>query len=269
MRPITFITAYYRNPQQLREQMTVWRSYKQQWRGLLHAIVTDDCSPERYAALPVVQAEAVPGIASFRLNRTLKDVRWNWLFCRNLGVSQAETEWVLLTDIDHVLHEDTLRTLTTMDLNPQAVYRFSRVDAPRPWPYKLSHCKPYKPHPNSWFMTRQMFDRIGGYDERFSGLYGSDGEFRDRVNATAAAVIMLPNPLIRYPRTIIPDASTHESWRDGENRPIARKTEYDGAGIPRAREARAKIPNWTPLRLTFPWEHQITLVAGRDLQEAV
>jgi hypothetical protein len=121
-------------------------------------------------------------------------------------------------------------------LDGAKVYRFSRVDAP--------HLTPYKPHPNTWFLTREMFDRIGGYDERFSGYYGTDGEFRDRVHATAKAIVMLPDVMIRYPREVIADASTTH---------YARKTPEDREGVKRVRALREQVEDWRPLRLTFPW----------------
>ena len=74
-------------------------------------------------------------------------------------MSEATTEWALMTDIDHLLPEETLRSLLTRDLDPREVYRLARVDAPDLTPYKI--------HPNTWLMTRAMYDSIGGYDERF------------------------------------------------------------------------------------------------------
>lgn len=233
-RAITYIAAYYENPGMLVEQQRFWRAYPEALKACFHAIITDDCSPTR-PALPHVEPT---GIASFILNRTKVDVRWNWLFGRNLGVSQATTDWVLLTDIDHVLPEETLEVLTREPFSDRMVYRLSRVDAP--------HLTPYKPHPNTWFLTRAMFDRIGGYDERFSGFYGSDADFRERVlEATGNRIVMLKEPLIRYPREVIPDASTTT---------YGRKERQDAVNIPRIREAREAIPDWKPLRLTFPWE---------------
>ena len=235
VRSITFICAFYKNPGMMREQQRVWREYSRKAKPYFHVIMTDDGSPKHRALLCVEET----GIASFRLYRTLVDCRWNWLFCRNLGVANATTDWVLLTDIDHVLPEFTLRRLIEQELDDECVYRFSRKDAP-----KLTD---YKPHPNTWFMTRAMFDRIGGYDERFSGFYGSDGEFRDRVTSTAKAVILRSDYLIRYPREVIQDASTTS---------YGRKEPQDGENIPRIKAERSLIPDWRPLRLTFPYELQ-------------
>jgi hypothetical protein len=239
VRDLTLILPYYRNAGMLVEQQRTWRAYPDDLKAHLHVIVVDDGSP-KFAARREVEAT---GVASFRLYRCDVDVRWNWLFCRNLGVDQTETTWVLLTDIDHLLPADTLRRLLTDDLDPNRVYRLSRVDAP--------DLTPYKPHPNTWLMTKAMFNAIGGYDERFSGYYGTDGEFRERVEKTSYSVEMLSCPLIRVPREVIPDASTTT---------YGRKEEQDRENVQRIREERGKLKVWRPLRLTFPWTHEITVV---------
>ncbi len=246
MRSLTFISAYFCNRGMFHEQQRVWADYPADLKPHVHAIVTDDCSPkaERLSTKQIIDT----GIGSLRLNRTLEKRRWNWLFARNLGVQQAATEWVLVTDIDHVLPAETLRAILTDPLEPSYVYRFSRVDAPRPWPYALAECPPFKPHPNTWLMTKIMYDRIGGYDERLSGCYGTDGEFRDRVSATAQAVVMRADAMVRYPREVIADASTLPAVMTRKNDPA---NDRDLIG---RREARARIKHWRPLRVTFPFE---------------
>lgn len=244
-RPLTLVLPYYRNQGMLREQQRMWRSYPDDLKRLLHVIVVDDGSPKNHA-IEVVEST---GIASFRLYRIGVDVRWNWLACRNLGMAEATTEWVLLTDIDHVLPAATLRALARGVLEPDIVYRFSRVDAPHLKP-KMKNGIPH-PHPNTWLLTREMYDRIGGYDERFSGFYGTDADFRERVQKNARAITIRSEALIRYPREVISDASTTT---------YGRKETQDSINVNRIRNERAQIPDWKPLRLTFPWTHQITLL---------
>jgi len=253
-RPITLILPYYENPGMLCEQQRAWASLSLKTRDCLDVIVVDDGSPTS-PALPEVRMKTV---RKFSLYRTAVDVRWNWLFCRNLGMQQARTDWVLMTDIDHVVPESTWVALMSRALDPDSAYRFSRVDAPHNGPWSPRPCAcgdedckgltEYKAHPNTWFMTRKLFDRVGGYDERFSGYYGTDAEFRDRVTATARQVVMLNEPLVRYPREIIPDASTTT---------YGRKEEQDRINVQRIRAEREAIPKWRPLRVTFRYEQLV------------
>jgi len=253
LRDLTFICAYYLNRGMLLEQQRVWSAYPPELKTHFHAIVTDDLSPSG----PAVDVFAPTGIASQRLYTALEHRRFDWLFCRNLGASVATTEWLLLTDIDHVLPAETLLTILTKKLHASNVYRFGRVDAHHGYPWAAGSLTEYKPHPNSWLLTKKMFDRIGGYDERFSGWYGSDSEFRERVHATADRVEMKEHwPLVRYPREIIPDASTTT---------YQRKTAADGENVPRIKAERAQIRDadgreaWKPLRLTIPYRLEATL----------
>lgn len=242
-RPLTLVMPFYKNLGMWQEHQRVWQQYPAWLKAQLHVIVVDDCSPKGYR--PSQKSVLSTGIASVRLYRLLKKQRWNWLACRNLGASQTSTEWVLFTDIDHVLPWQTMAWIVQSDLQPENAYRFGRRDAPHVWPYALEECRPYKSHPDTWLMTRDRFlswPGIGGYDERLSGCYGTSGEFRDRVfRSTRAHLFRDHVVMIRYPREIIPDASTSpdEYTRKGD-------AENDEE-LRRRREARALIPDWRPL----------------------
>lgn len=240
-RAVTLVVPYYCNPAMFREQQRQWCALPADIREALHVVVVDDCSPEDPARNHVLP-DTAGALASFRLFRTKVDVRWNWIFCRNLGVEKAKTEWVLMTDMDHVIPLDTWRAVMRGKLDPICVYRLSRVVAP--------DLAPLHPHPNTWLMTRHMFlERIGGYDERFSGTYGTDGQFHRRVEEWAKVIHILNEVAIVYPDTVIADAST---------------TRYERKE-PRDREQKAAIKDeiksmgtgYVPRRLTFPWEQVI------------
>jgi len=245
MRELTLVMAHFQNLGMLAEQQRVWQAYPAELRARLHVVVTDDCSPER----PTADHVTVDGLASFRLFHLLGEkIRWNWPACRNLGAKVSTTEWLLLTDMDHVLPAETLRRVLDGHAAPMHAYRFARVDAPKPWPYALADCQAYKRHNDSWLMPKALFDYdngvhfVCGHDERLSGLYGSSSEFKDRVLACAEGYGELVEPLIRYPREIIADASTHPSV-------YTRKGDPDNeAEMKRRKAARAQIVNWRPLR---------------------
>jgi hypothetical protein len=233
----------------LAEHYRVWRDYPSDLRARLHVVVVDDCSPIEFQ----VTIHDCPriGLGSLQVYRCLEKRRWNWLFARNLGVAMAPTHWVLLTDIDHVMPPSTALQVLNGEYDPENVYRLSRVDAAHPWPYDLAECpvrEKKRIHPNTWLLTRPMFQRVGGYDERLSGCYGTDGEFRDRIREQAKSLVLLSNvELVRYPREVIPDASTtiYTRKNDPEN----------DAELARRRIERARVdPQWRPLNVTFPYE---------------
>lgn len=230
-RSFTLVMAYFKNAGMLARQYDHWRALPADVKAAMQVIVTDDASPKGFRAAPPA---ADLGL-DFQLYRIGPKTPWNWIACRNIGAHHAGRDWLLLTDMDHLLPEATARRLIEGPLDPACVYRFSRVDAP--------DLTPYKPHPNSWFMTRAMYDKIGGFDERFSGCYGSDYDFRDR-SARAGQVIMLPEPLVRFPREVVADASTVD---------FARKHSEHAARLPAAR-ARIAKEGGPPLRLSFPYD---------------
>src|SRR5258708_3271468 len=67
-------------------------------------VVVDDGSP-----IPVVVAEALD--LNLLLLRVTVDIAWNLAGARNLGVAMARSDKVLVTDLDYVFPESTLRAL--------------------------------------------------------------------------------------------------------------------------------------------------------------
>lgn len=247
MRSLTLVLPHFCNLSMLAEQQKVWADYPTELRSRLHVVIVDDCSPK--GSRPGRKAVTVKGLASLRIYRLSQKKRWNWLSCRNLGAKVATTDWLLLTDIDHVVPTSTLARLLDGPLSPTDAYRFRRVTAVRPWPYQVDECPIYKPHNDSWLLAKTLFfdDRVGGYDERLSGCYGTSGEFRDRVMA-AAPHVLLPEVLVRYPREVIADASTSPLVYTRKGDPI------NDDDLSRRKTARALIPNWKPLHGLVPSE---------------
>lgn len=237
-RPLTLCLPYYMNPGMLRVQFERLRALPGDVRADLAVIVVDDGSPDGEA-----QGEDIGcPLSVFRIE---VDIRWNQDAARNIAAHHAETRWLLLTDMDHLVPSATFARILGRKLSASTVYRFSRETLmSRPLPGAALVTTPYKPHPNSWLLTRELYDRIGGYDERFAGHYGTDAEFRDRA-ARSAAIELLTAALIRVPREVIPDASTTTYQRKGA-------PEDDGA-IRHIKAVRELDPDWRPLRLQFPY----------------
>jgi hypothetical protein len=238
-RVITVGMAYYLNHGMLRRHYDLFSHMDADVRQRLIYAVVDDGSPYREAFAPAASCE----FASIGWRMGV-DIPWNQDACRNIIVEHCLTDWVLLTDMDHMVPAETLRWCQNAKLDPQRVYTFARISEPE--------LGPYKPHPNSWLMTRQMYLRAGGYDERFAGVYGTDGMFKKRVLDTAAAIVAVPHPLIRVPRDVTPDAST--STLERKTPEAARLKDQITAEI-------AESGDPAPKRLTFPyreaWRHHL------------
>lgn len=226
---VTFVIPYYCNPQFLRRQLGWWSTYPWHVSAHLTFIVVDDGSPESPAEEAIV-GHPIP--RCFRLFRIEEDRRWNWLAARNIGAHHASEGWLLLTDIDHVVPATTAEALVYGQHDEAVVYAFSRREHTG---------EPATPHSASFLMTRQMFWTIGGYDETFSGYYGTDGQYRRRV-AKRTKIEVLRDVLIR-----------HEYQGDSSTTRYLRKQAEDAA----VRRIAATLPkSHKPKTLSFPY-HEV------------
>lgn len=242
MRLLSFVLPYYENPGMLAHQYGVWASYPANLKDRIEIILVDDGSPTD----PAARVARPDGLPPLRIYRVLIDKPWNQHGARNLGAKMAGMPWLFLTDMDHVLPAESLERLMEKR-NRGSVYTFARVDAPDMEPTRSPNGS-LKPHPNTFAMTKDMYWNIGGYDERFCGVYGTDSLFRSRAAANAKMRHLADVPIIRYSREVIPDAST---------RTLPRK---EGRGNAKNLLLRRLIEEGSLNRietLTFPWERAL------------
>lgn len=190
---VTFVYPYYENPEFLAYQARQWTAYPKHVRMPLSAIIVDDGSPE-HPAEPILKGAEQPFPIS--LYRIEIDVRWNWPAARNIGFHRASDGWVFVTDMDHVVPPETAEAMILGQYDPKRIYCFARAEHTG---------ADIHPHSASFLMTRKLFWKIGGYDERGSGFYGNDGPWRRRC-AEKAKFAMLPDKLIRHEH--VADSST-------------------------------------------------------------
>jgi hypothetical protein len=222
-KPVTFVYPYYDNPLFFATQVARWRAYPPNLCAHVSAIVVDDGS-----SMPAALPPAPP--FPIRLFRIAVDVPWNWLAARNIGAHHAPDGWLLLTDMDHVVPAETLRSLVWGQHDPAVVYAFSRREHTG---------AAIAPHSASFFLTRRLFWTIGGYDETLSGHYGTDGEFRRRVREYAP-IQVLSDALVR-----------HEYVGDSSTSRYRRKDPQDAVAVKRLIAARGA--GWRPKVLSFPY----------------
>jgi hypothetical protein len=195
-------------------------------------IVVDDGSPTGPATPPDYDLGFPLEIYRIGVDRP-----WNQDAARNIAVHHAPDGWLLLTDMDHMVPEATLHDIMKNTLDPAWAYRFRRVSAPNMTPHHV--------HPNSWLLTKALFDKIGGYDETLCiGAYGTDGDIADRL-ARGARIGVLKQTLIRVPRDVVADASTTC---------LPRKDDEGRAALKQIRREIKNNPAHEIKRLTFPYE---------------
>lgn len=234
---VTIAMAYYENPKMLRVQLDEWRAYRPQDKQQLSAIIVDDGSP-RNPAKAVLEAFGNVGF-DIKLFRVGPNLPWNQDGARNLAMKNVETDWALLTDMDHMLaRADVPRMLHAALLaNVGAYYMPGRVD----YDGRLCHS-----HANSYLFCVRDFWRMGGYDEDFQGVYGSDGNFRKCARAVLREVPTNQFRLTRWPSDAISDANTKDWGR--------KDSSYHRSQHPKI-EAKSKGPAYKAERpIRFEWE---------------
>jgi predicted glycosyltransferase involved in capsule biosynthesis len=87
-------------------------------------------------------------------------VKWGNARARNIGAINAKNEWLLFLDVDHTIKEK-ITSSDMSSLNKKMVMRMRRdYGGKTAWPS------------GSIIIHRDLFFKIGGYDERFCGNYG-------------------------------------------------------------------------------------------------
>jgi SAM-dependent methyltransferase len=179
---LTIVTHHYNNHEGVKLQLDTWRSYPKEILEQLDLIVVDDFSdsPAKhdFTGLPL------------RRFRVETDIEWNQCGCRNLGASQARTDWLLLYDIDHIIDRDNISRLLSGlgSLDPKCLYQFGRLE---------NDVAIYSA-PNCFLVDRLAFLDSGGYDEDFCGHYGlEDIYFLHCWQRRGNAIVQLTNVELR------------------------------------------------------------------------
>jgi len=234
MNEVTIVMAYYENPGMLRLHLDEWKKYDPIY-GHVRFLIVDDGSTDS-PALDVVRKHGACRI-DLMLFRVLEDRPWGQDAARNIGMHHAQTDWVLLTDMDHMVNTDQIATLMRFEPTRKTYYM----------PNRVCRGEPKHPHPNSFLFHRRDFWDMGGYDEDFVGFYGSDGNFRKC--AKGAGLIekqMADFYLYEFTTDEIPDANTRKYSR--------KEGEYYAASNPALEEKRRGTPYRASNPLRLPYE---------------
>ncbi|MFT4037598.1 MAG: glycosyltransferase [Thermomicrobiales bacterium] len=188
MTRLSMVIPVYNNWGQVERQFALREALSEAATQATELIVVDDCSgsPLPFATVPRNTA----------VLRVLDDIPWNQGGARNLGVSVARGDWLILTDVEHFFDapsvEGALETLETLD--PAALYRTAR----RVQEERDGRETEIGPPLNVFLASRQAYLNVGGVDEDFSGHYGyDDREFLDRWRRSGRGELQHPAVICR------------------------------------------------------------------------
>lgn len=210
---LSYIIHYYFNqetPDSLIALLRKYESYGAELLDYTHFIIVDDCSP------------LIFDIPNFNLNitwlRISDNIPWNQGGSRNLGVTYAKSDKILISDLDIEFPEHTLKYMLNAANPGKKFYKIKRMDT--------EQGRVRKGHPNTFFMSRARFMRFYGYDEEFCGGYGAeDYRFVKFQKYHGSWQRYLPDKYYYYKRMQINrDESYHSLKRDfSRNTPIDKR----------------------------------------------
>lgn len=253
---VTMVIPYYNQPSMLIEQLKTWDSYSHDVRSQMRIIVVDDGS--KTPALETLRAYTFNGLSKLplQLYRILDDIPWNRGGARNLGSYVADTTWLLHMDIDHVLLPESASNIVKMlpAMRSDVWFRFRRyrygeADETRKkdaLPEDVRHGE-IKPHIDSYLCTKDLYAKVGGYDEDYSGCLGGGSPFLQQMGEVAGPpnIFPLDVSLTVFTRHTCYDASVTTLSRD--------TSEYARRKKKKQLTGNTKATN--PLR--FKWERQL------------
>lgn len=205
---VSYVTHFYCNQKSIESVFSLLRKYESlplSIRSAVEFIIVDDGSPITY------------DVGSIDLNITwlkiTEDIKWNQAGARNLGVTYAKSDKILLTDLDHELPSETFAYLINAKNPGRNFYKIYRRSPERGL---------YKGHSNLFFMSRARFLRHFGYDEEFAGNYGAeDYRFAKYHKYHGSRQKYLPKKIICYERVLDREKSYHSLTRDlSANTPV-------------------------------------------------
>lgn len=185
---LTICFPHYQAPRlSLSTVLKYYESFSEFVRSKLHIIIVDDGSPSDDVEDIVSQYPTL----NIRLFRVAVDIAWNMSECNNIAFRFAPNGFVLRTDMDHLVPEQTVKAIIeSKSLRRDCYYTFRRMLLDKD---TLEVAGDARPHINTHMLHRKTYIKARGYDEVFRGNYGlEDLDFRARLQNMGIKEVALP-----------------------------------------------------------------------------
>lgn len=181
--------AVYGQPLMLEKWWETIRAYDDAVLDQLQLVIVDDHG-DPPAAIP----HDIKAMLGCQLLRVTKQIEWNQMGARNLGVQEAKTDWVLMMDPDMVLEPKIAKRLL-------AFLPRMRQGTLVKLLLRYTNDVADNSSPNVYLIHRADFDKAGGYDEDYAGHKGwSDVQFMHTLTGLKMAFLKKTDLWVRYYR---------------------------------------------------------------------
>jgi glycosyltransferase involved in cell wall biosynthesis len=167
--------------------MNNWASYSSEQKSAIDLVLVDDGSKVPLIEWPEFANVNVPNL---RVYRVTKDLKWNTPGALNLGVTRATTDWVMMMDSDCMLNAENLERLLDFEPDSNKGYQFprTRITGEKRLKKKDGHILGC-----TILITKELYFRLGGMDEDFTGEYSGgygffDNDFTQRMKHNSGIV---------------------------------------------------------------------------------
>jgi len=215
---LTYVTHFYFNQgniESLKELVKVYESYPAKLLDRIHFVFVDDCSPLEFDPL-ITRLNAT----WLRIN---EDISWNQPGARNLGITYAKSDKIIITDLDKLIPQETFEYMLAAPKPNKTIFKMRRLEK--------DGTLNMRGHPNTFFLSRWRFMQLHGYDEDYSGSYGYDDQgFIKHMKDHGTRQKYLPNKLYCINRKLNLNDSYHSLERDlSGNKPVYLKKKDERA----------------------------------------
>lgn len=222
---LTYITHFYCNQpgsfEHVSSLLEAYAKYPAEILDRMHFVIVDDGSPVSYE-IPDVDL-------NLTWLRITEDIPWNNPGARNLGVTYAKSDKIVLTDLDHQFPAETFAHILGMGECGTSFYKIHRTD-------EAGGIK--RSHPNLFVMSRARFMRFWGYDEHYCGHYAHDDVWfsrfqkwhgsRQRHLPKRVRVFVRTKEQRSFTHSLVRDLTTNEVIYQEKRRAIAEEGAYQG-----------------------------------------